>query len=89
MKTSNVIAGVLVGVIAGAAIGILCAPDKGSETRKRLSDKGRDLAGTLKDSLGDWVDKAVSKYDDVRENFSGAAQDIKSKASNMRTENNV
>ncbi len=66
MKTSNVIAGLLLGIIAGAALGVLYAPDKGTETRRRISRKGTDLADMLKDKIGGLVDAAVSKYEDMR-----------------------
>jgi gas vesicle protein len=85
MKTTNVIAGVLIGVIAGAAIGILMAPDKGSETRRKLSERGRDLASTLKDSLNDIVDKAVDKYDDLRQNFTSMSKEAGTKMGAMNS----
>ena len=33
----------LTGFLAGVVIGILFAPDKGSETRKKMTQKGKDL----------------------------------------------
>jgi len=41
------LAGLAVGAIAGAVAGVLFAPDKGSETRKKIADK----AGSLSDEL--------------------------------------
>ena len=38
MSKTNVVIGVLAGVAVGALIGILFAPDKGSETRRKISN---------------------------------------------------
>ena len=39
MSKGKLITGVIVGATAGAILGILMAPDKGSETRKKLQKK--------------------------------------------------
>ena len=41
MSKGNTIAGLLVGLAAGAALGVLFAPEKGSDTRKKIASKGR------------------------------------------------
>jgi hypothetical protein len=45
MKTTL---GFLTGIAVGIGIGILLAPDKGSETRKKLADTAGDLVDKLK-----------------------------------------
>ncbi len=55
MKDKNVIGALLLGLAAGAAIGILMAPDKGSETRKKLMGAAKDLGGKV--DLDAWKEK--------------------------------
>lgn len=38
MSSNNIIVGLLAGAVVGAGIGILLAPEKGSETRQKLKD---------------------------------------------------
>jgi gas vesicle protein len=49
----------LIGVAAGAILGVLYAPGKGSETRRKLACAGRDLRdrfNNLKDTISDKID---------------------------------
>ncbi|HLI93019.1 MAG TPA: YtxH domain-containing protein, partial [Puia sp.] len=62
MNSSKVLVGFLVGAIVGGALGVLLAPDKGSETRRRIIEKGSDLGdcitefgGTIKDKFSQMV----------------------------------
>ncbi len=38
MRTLGIIGAFISGAIAGAAIGVLCAPEKGKETQKKLTE---------------------------------------------------
>ncbi|MEJ7683756.1 MAG: YtxH domain-containing protein [Segetibacter sp.] len=40
---SKVLLGVLAGAATGAILGVLFAPDKGMETRRKISDSSRDI----------------------------------------------
>ena len=48
MKTTL---GILTGMAVGIGIGILLAPDKGSETRKKVADVATDLFDKFKEFL--------------------------------------
>ena len=63
MKAGNFLSAILLSAAAGAAVGILFAPDKGSKTRNRIRRRSDDL----KEKLNSLVDDAVEKYEDVLE----------------------
>ena len=66
MSKGNVLLGVLAGIAAGATLGILFAPDKGSRTRREITEKGEDYADELKDKFDDFRDSLSDKFDQVK-----------------------
>jgi gas vesicle protein len=78
-NTGKIVGALLLGTAVGAALGLLFAPAKGSETRKKILDGAKGLADDVKDNLKDSVsniwnkvkegeEMAKSKYDDLRSN---------------------
>ena len=59
MNAGKLLTAVLLGAAAGATLGILFAPDKGSETRKKISDKGSDLKDKFRKKMNALVDPEV------------------------------
>ena len=53
---AKVVAALLAGLAAGAALGILFAPDKGSETREKLNDSLKDLSDALKERTSEQIE---------------------------------
>ncbi len=66
MNTSGkILAAVAAGIAAGAVLGILFAPDKGSETRRKMNEKGKKFAEDVKDKFS----KGKDKFNDLKEDF--------------------
>lgn len=77
---TKVVAALLAGLAAGAALGILFAPDKGSETRDKLNDSLKDLGDALKERsaeqiehLNDFKEKMIAV---VKEKISKSEQAV-------------
>ena len=67
MGSGKIILGTLAGVTAGAVLGMLLAPEKGSELRRTISHKGEEYADALKskiDNIADSMNKKIDTYQD-------------------------
>ena len=79
MSTGKVIAGVLAGMAAGAILGILFAPDKGSDTRKKIAKKSSDAVSDLKHTYNHLVDGVSDEFQEGKEKIAGAYDKVKAK----------
>ena len=86
MKTGKVMLGLLAGVAAGAVLGILFAPDKGSATRKKILSKGEDYADNVKEKFNDAVDALTDKYKSIRHGAESLVADGKMKYEEAKKE---
>ncbi len=66
MNSGKVVLGVLAGVAVGAIAGILFAPDKGSNTRKKISDKGEDYLDEIKNKFDVFLETMTEKFEDTQ-----------------------
>lgn len=63
MDTGKVVLGALAGLAAGAVLGILFAPQKGKDTRKKIASKSENYLDEMKDKYNGVIDSLTSKLD--------------------------
>ena len=63
MSSGKVLLGILAGAATGALMGVLFAPDKGTNTRKKIASKSEEYADDLKEKFGEFVDNVAEKYE--------------------------
>ena len=67
MSRGKIILGILAGTAAGALIGILFAPDKGTETRKKIVHKGEEYIDDLKERVSGLLRNGGKRHETVTE----------------------
>ena len=74
MSSGKILLGVLAGVAAGALLGVLFAPDKGWNTRKRISKKADDYVEDLKDKFSEFLETISEKIEEAKEEVTDFAE---------------
>jgi gas vesicle protein len=86
MDTGKVVLAGLAGIAAGAILGILFAPEKGSRTRRQILNKGNDYAEDLKDKFDDMLETMSNKYESVMSDAEDMVNKGKSKYNEAKKE---
>ncbi|RZJ70347.1 MAG: YtxH domain-containing protein [Flavobacterium sp.] len=73
---SKVVVALLAGLAAGAALGILFAPDKGTDTRDKLGQSLKDFGDSIKDRAADEINNLSSLKDKVVNSIKGKIRDV-------------
>lgn len=82
-NTTKVLIGMIGAAAAGVALGLLLAPDKGEDTRRKISKATGDWASQLsdlfanaKDELSNLRKKGSRAADDAASRYSGATENF-------------
>lgn len=73
---SKLVFGLLAGAAIGAVAGILLAPEKGADTRKKIADGVGEAGDNLKDRFNDFVDGVKDKYLNAKSEADDVAHDV-------------
>lgn len=86
MDSGKALLGVLAGIAVGALVGTLLAPDKGSETRKKLLSKGDDYLDEIKEEFNTLISSLKDKFEQKAEDAEGVISKGKSKYNEAKNE---
>ena len=70
-RITKIITAFAAGAAAGAILGVLFAPGKGSDTREKIKDKAKKISGDLEEKLC----KAEQKIKDLKEEMENAVKE--------------
>ncbi len=68
--SGKVVAALLAGLAAGAVLGVLFAPDKGTDTRDKINDSLADLGDAIKER----TEEQVNQLNDLKEKVLAAVK---------------
>ena len=86
MNSGKVLLGVLGGVAAGALVGVLFAPDKGSKTRKKIMNKANDGVDVLKDKFDSLLESMNEKYENIWQAKDGLLSEGEARLNSVKEE---
>jgi gas vesicle protein len=83
-NTSKIIFGLLGAAAAGIAIGMLMAPEKGADIRKKISEGANDLACRVSDLISSGKEKVSEVAGTVTKQAEGFVNDVTKRADRVK-----
>lgn len=66
-NSGKIISALIIGAAVGATLGILFAPDKGSETRKKINEEGKKMSDAIKDKFNKMKERMNAVKEDMEQ----------------------
>ncbi|OIN58514.1 YtxH domain-containing protein [Arsenicibacter rosenii] len=73
--------GIIIGIAAGVALGVLIAPKSGKSTRKKIADGTDSFFNDLQDQLQDGIESIKKQYNEFVDASASKAKDVAGKIS--------
>ena len=83
MKRTTVLLGIVGGMAAGALLGVLFAPDKGLNTRRKIAKKGEDYVDGVKGKFNEMLDDVNHRLDTLMKEATNMTRRSKAKANSV------
>jgi gas vesicle protein len=86
MNYKKTLTGFVAGAAVGALAGILLAPNKGSATRKKITNKTIDLSDSVKHSFSDFIDSVKGLFKDAEQKVDDMEDVARTKMNGLKDE---
>jgi gas vesicle protein len=84
MNAGKVLLGVVAGIATGALLGVLFAPDKGSDTRRKIGEKKDDITDDLKEKFNKFLDTLSEKFETAKDGVSDCTNKVQAKVEDVK-----
>lgn len=75
-NTGKIFTAIVAGATAGVIVGILFAPEKGCETRKKINEQGKKITGELKDTIRMGKEKLTNLKADMQKTVKESMEEL-------------